>query len=134
MYMHQMFVLSISNSAIPAPNHSATNKPEPSTESNTHDSTEVLEYKIRVLAMQDVICQRILLSFPQRVEFQLIEKQFSQLEFKLNLFSSQCLDKIDSLMMYEPAVQQKLDRLYSRKKIYEHIIRRLQKIEHYSVQ
>ena len=54
---------------------------------------EIIEYKIRILTMQDIICQRIVLTFPQRIEYQLVRKQFSQLDLQSSMLSSTSLEK-----------------------------------------
>jgi interferon-induced GTP-binding protein Mx1 len=60
----------------PTIDHVSSSRPAilPPTTTTTNDNfidEEIIEYKIRILTMQDIICQRIVLTFPQRIEYQL---------------------------------------------------------------
>ena len=90
---------------------------------------EILEYKIRILAMQDIICQRIVLTFPQRIEYQLVRKQFSSLDLESSMLSSIWLEKLDTLMANDPHVERKQNDLMKKQTLYEDAIKELQTVE-----
>lgn len=90
---------------------------------------ETLEYKIRILAMQDIICQRVVLTFPQRVEFQLVQKQFSSLDLQSSILSSRSLEKLDTLMANDPNIERKQNELITKRKLYEDTIKDLKNLE-----
>lgn len=94
---------------------------------------EIFEYKIRILTMQDIICQRIILTFPQRIEYQLVRKQFSQLDLKSSILSSTSLEKLDSLMANDPETERRQSDLISKRKIYDETIKELHKLEQQSL-
>ncbi|CAF1227948.1 unnamed protein product [Rotaria sordida] len=90
---------------------------------------EIIEYKIRVLTMQDIICQRIILAFPQRIEYQLVRKQFSQLDLQSSMLSSTSLEKLDYLMAHHPETERRQNDLINKRKIYDETIKELQNLE-----
>lgn len=90
---------------------------------------EILEYKIRILTMQDIICQRIILSFPQRIEYQLVRKQFSQLDLQSSILSSTSLERLDVLMANDPEVERRQNELITKRKLYDETIKELQNLE-----
>lgn len=79
--------------------------------------------------MQDIICQRIVLTYPQRIEFQLVRKQFSQLDLQSSILSSTSLEKLDYLMAYNPEMERRQNDLINKRKIYDETIREMQKLE-----
>lgn len=89
---------------------------------------EILEYKIRILTMQDIICQRIILSFPQRIEYQLVRKQFSQLDLQSSILSSTSLERLDVLMANDPEVERRQNELITKRKLYDETIKELQNL------
>jgi hypothetical protein len=104
----------------------------PVTSSNPSDSVvdeEIIEYKIRILTMQDIICQRIVLTFPQRIEFQLVRKQFSQLDLQSSILSSTSLEKLDTLMANDPELERRQNDLISKRKLYDETIKELQNLD-----
>jgi hypothetical protein len=90
---------------------------------------EIIEYKIRILTMQDIICQRIVLTFPQRIEFQLVRKQFSQLDLQSSILSSTSLEKLDNLMAYDPDMERRQNDLINKRKLYHETIKDLQNLD-----
>ena len=90
---------------------------------------EIIEYKIRTLTMQDIICQRIVLTFPQRIEYQLVRKQFSQLDLKSSILSSTSLDKLDTLMASDPELERRQNDLVNKRRLYDDAIKSLQSLE-----
>ncbi|CAF1607850.1 unnamed protein product [Adineta ricciae] len=100
------------------------------TQDNTNDE-EITEYKIRILAMQDIICQRIVLTFPQRIEYQLVRKQFSQLDLQSSILSSTSLEKLDHLMAQDPEIERQQNDLINKRKLYDETIKDLQNLDRY---
>ena len=98
----------------------------PSNDNQTNE--EILEYKIRILTMQDIICQRIVLTFPQRIEHQLVRKQFSQLDLQSSILSSTSLEQLDHLMAQDPETERQQNELISKQKLYNETIRDLQNL------
>ena len=90
---------------------------------------EIIEYKIRILTMQDIICQRIILTFPQRIEYQLVRKQFTKLDLQSSILSSTSLEKLDYLMANNPETERRQNDLINKRKIYEEIIKELQGLD-----
>ena len=90
---------------------------------------EIVEYKVRILAMQDIICQRILLTFPQRIEYQLVRQQFSSLDLKSSIMSGKSLEKLDTLMANDPHIERKQTELITKRTLYEDTIKELQNLE-----
>jgi len=109
------------------PNHVSSSLTVAETEINADEET--LEYKIRILAMQDIICQRVVLTFPQRVEFQLVRKQFSSIDLQSSILSSRSLEKLDTLMANDPHIERKQNELITKRKLYEDTIKDLQNLE-----
>ncbi|CAF3969582.1 unnamed protein product [Rotaria sp. Silwood2] len=104
----------------------------PATTNIVNDNTideEIIEYKIRILTMQDIICQRIILTFPQRIEYQLVRKQFSQLDLQSSILSSTSLEKLDYLMAHHPETERRQNDLINKRKIYDETIKELQNLE-----
>jgi hypothetical protein len=79
--------------------------------------------------MQDIICQRIVLTFPQRIEFQLVRKQFSQLDLQSSILSSTSLEKLDTLMANDPELERRQNDLISKRKLYDETIKELQNLD-----
>jgi hypothetical protein len=79
--------------------------------------------------MQDIICQRIVLTFPQRIEFQLVRKQFSQLDLQSSILSSTSLEKLDNLMAHDPEIERRQNDLINKRKLYEETIKDLQNLD-----
>ncbi|UJR37440.1 hypothetical protein I4U23_030143 [Adineta vaga] len=92
---------------------------------------EIIEYKIRILAMQDIVCQRIVLTFPQRIEYQLVRKQFSQLDLQSSMLSSTSLEKLDHLMAQDPEIERRQTDLITKRKLYDETIKDLQNLDKY---
>ncbi|CAF0979841.1 unnamed protein product [Adineta steineri] len=90
---------------------------------------EIVEYKIRILTMQDIICQRIVLTFPQRIEYQLVRKQFSQLDLQSSILSSTSLEKLDHLMAHDPDIERRQNDLINKRKVYDETIKDLQNLD-----
>ncbi|CAF0777811.1 unnamed protein product [Rotaria sp. Silwood1] len=104
----------------------------PATTNVVNDNTideEIIDYKIRILTMQDIICQRIILTFPQRIEYQLVRKQFSQLDLQSSILSSTSLEKLDYLMAHHPETERRQNDLINKRKIYDETIKELQNLE-----
>ena len=78
--------------------------------------------------MQDIICQRIVLTFPQRIEHQLVRKQFSQLDLQSSILSSTSLEQLDHLMAQDPETERQQNELISKQKLYNETIRDLQNL------
>ena len=78
--------------------------------------------------MQEIICQRILLTFPQRIEYQLVRKQFSSLDLKSSILSSESLKKLDTLMANDPHIERKQTELITKRTLYEDTIKELQNL------
>jgi hypothetical protein len=78
--------------------------------------------------MQDIICQRIVLTFPQRIEFQLVRKQFSQLDLQSSILSSTSLEKLDHLMAHDPDMERRQNDLINKRKLYDETIKDLQNL------
>ncbi|CAF2079331.1 unnamed protein product [Rotaria magnacalcarata] len=122
------------NDIRPTLEYVSTSRPTilPATTNTVNDNLideEIIEYKIRILAMQDIICQRIILTFPQRVEYQLVRKQFSQLDLQSSILSSTSLDKLDSIMANHPETERRQNELITKRKIYEETIKELHNLE-----
>jgi hypothetical protein len=98
------------------------------TNDHFHDE-EIIEYKIRILTMQDIICQRIVLTFPQRIEYQLVRKQFSQLDLQSSILSSTSLEKLDHLMAHDPELERRQNDLINKRKLYDETIKDLQNLD-----
>ncbi|CAF2990854.1 unnamed protein product [Rotaria socialis] len=118
----------------PTPEYVSASRPIiiPATTNIVNDNLideEIVEYKIRILAMQDIICQRIILTFPQRVEYQLVRKQFSQLDLQSSILSSTSLEKLDSLMANHPETERRQNELITKRTIYEETIKELHNLE-----
>ena len=90
---------------------------------------EIIEYKIRILTMQDIICQRIVLTFPQRIEYQLVRKQFSQLDLQSSILSSTSLEKLDHLMAQDPEMERRQNDLIKKRNLYDETIKDLQNLD-----
>ncbi len=104
----------------------------PATTNSTNDNAvdeEIIEYKIRILTMQDIICQRIVLTFPQRIEYQLVRKQFSQLDLQSSMLSSTSLEKLDNLMAHDPEMERRQNDLINTRKLYDETIKDLQNLD-----
>ncbi|CAF3430101.1 unnamed protein product [Rotaria sp. Silwood1] len=104
----------------------------PATTNVVNDNTideEIIDYKIRILTMQDIICQRIILTFPQRIEYQLVRKQFSQLDLQSSILSSTSLEKLEYLMAHHPETERRQNDLINKRKIYDETIKELQNLE-----
>jgi len=104
--------------------------PPTTTTTNDHfHDEEIIEYKIRILTMQDIICQRIVLTFPQRIEYQLVRKQFSQLDLQSSILSSTSLEKLDHLMAHDPELERRQNDLINKRKLYDETIKDLQNLD-----
>lgn len=106
--------------------------PSTTTTDNIIDE-EVLEYKIRILTMQEIICQRIVLTFPQRIEYQLVRKQFSQLDLQSSILSSTSLEKLDHLMAHDPETERHQTDLINKRKLYDETIKDLQNLDQHQL-
>jgi len=104
------------------------NRPAILPPNDNQTNEEILEYKIRILTMQDIICQRIVLTFPQRIEHQLVRKQFSQLDLQSSILSSTSLEQLDHLMAQDPETERQQNELISKQKLYNETIRDLQNL------
>jgi hypothetical protein len=118
----------------PASDYVSSTRPAilPATTNSTNDNSsdeEISEYKIRILTMQDIICQRIVLTFPQRIEYQLVRKQFSQLDLQSSILSSTSLEKLDSLMAHDPEIERRQNDLINKRKLYDETIKDLQNLD-----
>ncbi|CAF0830951.1 unnamed protein product [Didymodactylos carnosus] len=89
---------------------------------------EILEYKIRILATCDIICKRIILSYPQRCEWLIVRKQFQQLDLKSSILNNISLENLDVLMAGDPETEKKRGELIQKRNVYEEAIKYLQKI------
>lgn len=83
--------------------------------------------------MQDIICQRIVLTFPQRIEFQLVRKQFSQLDLQSTILSSTSLEKLDHLMAHDPETERRQNDLITKRKLYDETIKDLQNLNQHQL-
>lgn len=79
--------------------------------------------------MQEIICQRIVLTFPQRIEYQLVRKQFSQLDLQSSILSSTSLEKLDHLMAHDPETERRHNDLITKRKLYDETIKDLQNLD-----
>jgi hypothetical protein len=79
--------------------------------------------------MQDIICQRVVLTFPQRIEYQLVRKQFSQLDLQSSILSSTSLEKLDYLMAHDPEMERRQNDLINKRKLYDETIKDLQNLD-----
>ncbi|CAF1001533.1 unnamed protein product, partial [Didymodactylos carnosus] len=92
-------------------------------------SEEILEYKIRILATCDVICKRIVLSYPQRCEWLIVRKQFQQLDLRSSILNNTSLENLDFLMAGDPETEKKREELIHKRTIYKEAVKDLQKLE-----
>lgn len=90
---------------------------------------DILEYRVRIVAMQEIICQRIVLTFPQRIEYQLVRKQFSQLDLQSSILSSTSLEKLDHLMAHDPETERRHNDLITKRRLYDETIKDLQNLD-----